>query len=79
MTDLEFCQKCFRNTIREPYSLDPDQVQSFVVPDLGPNYYQQMTLVWERSGSEVEGLTRDRSSSPAALRCVLEQDILIPT
>ena len=37
--------------------------------------------IWERSGSVVECLTRDRRvtgwASPAALHCVLEQDIMI--
>ena len=42
-----FLKHFFRNTIRVPNSLDPDQVQYFVGPDLGPKClqsYQQTTL-----------------------------------
>ena len=33
----------FRNTIRVPNSLDPDQNQHFVGSDLGPNYLQRLS------------------------------------
>ena len=42
-----FSKSSFRNTIQVSNSLDPDQVQHSVSPDLGPNCcknYQQMTL-----------------------------------
>ena len=42
----------FRNTIRVSNSLDPDQAQHFVGPDLGPNCLQRLsaddTLSWQR-------------------------------
>ena len=43
---LTFPKNSFRNMIRVSNSLDPDQVQHFVGPDLGPIYkgYQQTTL-----------------------------------
>ena len=34
--------KLFRNTIRMSNFLDPDQVQHFVVPDLGPNCLKKL-------------------------------------
>ena len=34
---LFFSKNCFRNTIRVSISLDPDQAQHFVGPDLGLN------------------------------------------
>ena len=42
-----FLKISFRNTIKVTNSLDPDQAQHFVGPDLDPNFfkgYQQTTL-----------------------------------
>ena len=36
-----FQKKSFRNTIKVSKSLDPDQAQHFVRPDLGPNCLQR--------------------------------------
>ena len=41
--NLLFLKKYFRNTNRVSNSLDPDQVQRFVVPDLGPNCLQRLS------------------------------------
>ena len=38
-----FQKNSFRNTIRVSNILDPDQVQHFVGPDLGPNYLQNLS------------------------------------
>ena len=44
-----FSKNPFRNTIRVPNSLDPDQARHYVGPDLGPicfaKVHQQTTLV----------------------------------
>ena len=37
-------KKKFRNTIRVPNSLDPDQDKQNVGPDLGPNCFQMLSL-----------------------------------
>ena len=37
-----FSKKSFRNTIKS-YSLDPDQAQRFVGPDVGPNCFQRLS------------------------------------
>ena len=36
-----FSKNSFRNTIKASDSLDPDQAQDFVGPDLGPNCLQK--------------------------------------
>ena len=38
-----FSKNSFRNTIRVSNSLDPDQDQRSVGPDLGPNYLQRLS------------------------------------
>ena len=38
-----FSQISFRNAIKGPYSLDPDQARRFVGPDLGPNCRQMLS------------------------------------
>ena len=38
-----FFKKSFRNTIRVPNGLDPDQDQHSVSPDLGPNCLQRLS------------------------------------
>ena len=38
-----FSKNSLRNTIRVSNSLDPDQAQHFVAPDLGPNYLQRLS------------------------------------
>ena len=38
-----FSKNSFRNTIRVSNSLDPDQAQHFVGPDLGPNCLQRLS------------------------------------
>ena len=38
-----FQKKSFRNIIRVSNSLDPDQAQHFVGPDLGPNCLQMIS------------------------------------
>ena len=40
---LTFSKKSFRNTIKVSNSLDPDQAQHFVGPDLGPNCSQRLS------------------------------------
>ena len=40
----------FFNTIRVSYSLDPDQAQHFVGPDLGPNNLQRLSADNKISG-----------------------------
>ena len=40
---LTFSKKYFRNTIRVSNSMDPDQAQPFVGPDLGPNCLQRLS------------------------------------
>ena len=40
-----FSKIYFRNTIRVPNSLDPDQARRFVGPDLGPNCLQRQSTV----------------------------------
>ena len=40
---INFFKKSFRNTIRVSNSLDPDQDQNFVGPDLGPNCLQRLS------------------------------------
>ena len=42
---LAFSNNSFRNTFRVSNSLDPDQEQHFMGPDLGPNCLQKMTKV----------------------------------
>ena len=37
-------KKSSRSTIRVTNSLDPDQVQQYVGPDLGPNCLQKLSL-----------------------------------
>ena len=55
---LNFSNNRFRNTIRVSNSLDPDQAQQNVGPDLGPNCLQRSsTDDRERNGSVVECLT----------------------
>ena len=39
----KFSEKNFRNTIRVSNSLDPDQDQHSVGPDLGPNCLQRLS------------------------------------
>ena len=38
-----FSKKKFRDTFRYSNSLDPDQAQHFVEPDLGPNCWQRLS------------------------------------
>ena len=38
-----FSKNSFRNIIRVSNSLDPDQADVFVWPDLGPNYLQKVS------------------------------------
>ena len=38
-----FQQQKFKNTIRMPNGLDPDQYRHFVGPDLGPNCLQKLS------------------------------------
>ena len=38
-----FQKNIFTNTIRVSKSLDPDQAQCFVRPDLGPNGFQRLS------------------------------------
>ena len=40
---LTFLKNSFKNTIRMSNSLDPDQAQHFVGPDLGPNCLQKLS------------------------------------
>ena len=40
---ITFFRKSFRNTIRVSNSLNPDQAQHFVGPDLGPNCLQRLS------------------------------------
>ena len=40
---LTFLKNSFRNTIRVPNSLDPDQDRCYVGPDLGPNCLQPLS------------------------------------
>ena len=40
---IYFSKNSFRNTIRVPNSLDPDQDLNFVRPDLGPNCLQRLS------------------------------------
>ena len=42
-TKSTFLKNYFRNTIRVANSLDPDQAQHFVEPDLGPNCLQKLS------------------------------------
>ena len=42
-SELTFLKKNFRNTIRVSKSLDPDQAQHFVGPDLGLNCLQKLS------------------------------------
>ena len=39
---LTFLKHSFRNAVRVPNSLDPDQAHRFVGPDLGPNYSKKV-------------------------------------
>ena len=59
---LTFCKKAFRNTIRVSNSLDPDQVQHFVGPDLGPNCLQRLSAE-DTSGQRVKALILDGTKS----------------
>ena len=59
-------KKSFRNNIRVSNSLYPDQVQHFVVPDLGSNClqsYQQTTKV-STSGERVKHTVKDHFEKP---------------
>ena len=38
-----FLKNYFRNTFREPNSLEPDQARHFVRPDMDPNYLQRLS------------------------------------
>ena len=40
---INFFENSVRKTTRVPNSLDPDQVQTFVGPDLGPDYFKQLS------------------------------------
>ena len=43
-SNLTFSKISFRNSIRVSNSLDPDQGQHSVGPDLGPNYLQRFSV-----------------------------------
>ena len=43
VSKLIFSKNSFRNTIRVPNSLDPDQARHFVRPGLGPNCLQRLS------------------------------------
>ena len=52
----------FFNSIRVSNSLDPDQAQHFVWPDLGPNYLQRLSAVKKKlplAGEELSGRVLD--------------------
>ena len=40
---INLLENSFRNTIRVPNSLDPDQARHFVGPDLGPKCLQRFS------------------------------------
>ena len=52
---LTFQNKSRRSTIRVSDSLDPDQAQGFVWPDLGPNCLQRLLLISRRQKSPLAG------------------------
>ena len=41
--EFKFCENSFTNMISASNSLDPDQAQHFVRPDLGPNCLQKFS------------------------------------
>ena len=50
---LTFSKNYFKNTIRAPNSLDPDQAQHFVGPELVPNCLQRFQLTTPQVGKEM--------------------------
>ena len=48
---INFFRYSFRNTARVLISLDPDQAQHFVGPDLGPNCLQRLHISGDMRGS----------------------------
>ena len=68
-----FSKNYFRNTIRVSNNLDPDQVQHFVWPDLGPNCLQRLSAGRQRVNLTLTlPVTGPRSAvgNVAGYRCV---------
>ena len=62
-----FSKESSRNTIRVPNSLDPDQAQPFVGPDLGPNSLQRLSADNNSGESVKTGFIVDAQPSPLIL------------
>ena len=56
-SESTFSKKSFRNTIRVSNSLDTDQAQHFVWPDLGPNCLERFKDIYSCPKEIIKGLT----------------------